>query len=42
MKATSAETSTERTVSKARRTDSAPARTKKTAKGRHKSSKKAA
>src|SRR5439155_6341424 len=40
VKATSAETSTERTVSKARRTDSAPARTKKTAKGRHKSSKK--
>src|SRR5438876_8968465 len=39
---TGAETSTERAVSEARRTDSAPARTKKAAKGRHTSSKKAA
>src|SRR5438105_4791836 len=35
VKATGAETSTERAVSEARRTDSAPARTKKAAKGRH-------
>jgi hypothetical protein len=42
VKATGAGTSTERTVSEARRTDSAPVRTKKAAKGRHKSSKRAA
>jgi CBS domain-containing protein len=42
VKARRAETSTERAVSEARRTDSAPGRTRKAAKGRRKSSKKAA
>jgi predicted transcriptional regulator len=42
VRATNSETSPERKLSEARRAEAAPARTRKAAKGRHKSSKKAA